>query len=265
MGTIYDAWLARAGGDTLGLRLENLGGGSDFSPFSHNIGVPSGTLALGGPSGVYHSMYDSYEWMTRFGDPGYREHRAVSQLVTIALSRLANADIMPFDYQAFGMEMMSLAAQIDVGIAARRWNISTTALWQALVDFTYAGEAFNIARDSALAVGVDPARTAQANRWLMQVERRLTRIAGPRGASVVSQPAVRVRHRQRLLDDGVSFGLGGDPVLRTRRPPTARWATSWATSIWPATPWNTPPPRCASEQRRAATRWRVIRLSGGWG
>ena len=47
VGTIYDSWLATASGDTLGLRLENLGGGSDFTPFSHHIGVPAGSLALG--------------------------------------------------------------------------------------------------------------------------------------------------------------------------------------------------------------------------
>jgi N-acetylated-alpha-linked acidic dipeptidase len=119
--------------------------------------------------------------MSRFGDPGYREHRAVGQMVTIALSRLANADVLPFDYHAFGMEMMSLAAQIDIGIAARRWNISTTTLWQALVDFTYAGDTFATARDSALAAGIDPARATEVNRWLMQVERRLTRSQGLAG------------------------------------------------------------------------------------
>lgn len=181
LGSVYDAWFAATTGDTNALRLDNLGGGSDFTAFSHHLGIPAASFAFGGPNGVYHSMYDSYEWMSRFGDPGFREHRAVAQLVTIAVARLANAEILPFDYWAFGMEMMMLAAQVDAGIGGRRWNIATGALWQALVEFTYAGEAFVTARDSALSAGVDVARAARANHWLMQVERRLTRPQGLAG------------------------------------------------------------------------------------
>ena len=182
VGTVYDAWFAETTGDTNALRLANLGGGSDFTAFSHHLGIPAATFAFGGPSGVYHSMYDSYEWMTHFGDPGFKEHRAVAQLATIALTRLANAEILPFDYWAFGMEMMMLAAQIDMGIGSRRWNISTGGLWQALVEFTYAGAAFVTARDSALVSGgLDERRAKKVNHWLMQVERRLTRPQGLTG------------------------------------------------------------------------------------
>ena len=45
-GTVYDAWLAAAAGDTTALRLDNLGGGSDFTPFSHHLGIPSGSLGF---------------------------------------------------------------------------------------------------------------------------------------------------------------------------------------------------------------------------
>jgi N-acetylated-alpha-linked acidic dipeptidase len=196
-GTVYDAWLASATGDTLALRLANLGGGSDFTPFTHHIGVPAAGFGFGGPSGVYHSMYDSFEWMLKFGDPGFREHRAVAQLVTIALARLANADILPFDYWAFGMEMMKLAVDLDTGIGARRWNIETSPLWEALVQFTYAGDAFAIARDSALRAGLDTARAARANHWLMQVERRLTR---PQG--LVGRPWFRSLQFASDIDNG---------------------------------------------------------------
>jgi N-acetylated-alpha-linked acidic dipeptidase len=198
-GTVYDAWLAAATGDTAALRLENLGGGSDFTPFSHHLGIPSGSLAFGGPSGVYHSMYDSYEWMSRFGDPGYREHRAVAQLVTIALVRLANAEILPFDYGAFGTEMLMLAAQIDTGIGAHRWSIPTAGLREALLRFGAAGKAFATARDSALGAGLDTARAARANHWLMQVERRLTR---PQG--LVGRPWFRSLQFASDVDNGYS-------------------------------------------------------------
>jgi N-acetylated-alpha-linked acidic dipeptidase len=95
--------------------------------------------------------------------------------------------------------MMMLAAQIDAGIGAHRWNIETAALWQALVEFTYAGEAFATARDSALGVGVDAARAAQVNHWLRQVDWRLTR---PRG--LVGRPWFRSLQFASDIDNGYS-------------------------------------------------------------
>jgi N-acetylated-alpha-linked acidic dipeptidase len=219
-GTVYDNWLAVATRDTTALRLDNLGGGSDFASFSHHLGIPSGSFAFGGPSGVYHSMYDSYEWMARFGDPGFREHHALAQLVTIALARLANAEILPFDYWAFGIEMMMLAAQIDQGIGAHRWNVSTGPLWQALVQFTYAGEEFATARDSALRTPVDTARAARANHWLMQVERRVTR---PQG--LVGRPWYRSLQFASDIDNGyatIAFPSVAEAIRYSDAPTTER-------------------------------------------
>src|SRR5713226_10013175 len=86
-GSVYDTWLRQRKGDTTQLTLGNLGGGSDFAGFYHHLGIPSGGVGFGGPGGVYHSMYDSYHWMTTFGDPQYRAHREAAQLVAVMLSR----------------------------------------------------------------------------------------------------------------------------------------------------------------------------------
>jgi N-acetylated-alpha-linked acidic dipeptidase len=180
-GSVYDAWLERAKGDTTALTLGNLGGGSDFAGFYHHLGIPSGEFGFEGPTGVYHSMYDSYDWMTRFGDPGYREHQATARLLALLLGRLANSEVLPLDYAAFGAEMTRLVAQLDSGIAQRAWTVSTAALRDALSRFSDAARAFAAARDSA--GDPDSARLRTANAALMQVERRLTR---PQG--LVSRP-----------------------------------------------------------------------------
>lgn len=180
-GTVYDAWWRVSIADTLGPALENPGGGSDFAPFTHHLGIPTMALGFGGPSGVYHSMYDTYDWMSRFGDPGFRVHRAVTQLVSLAVARLANAEIIPFDYVAFGSEMRTLAGDLDASIKGQEWSVSTEPLRLALAHFTAAARVFNAVRDSALAAGLDSARTVEINRWLMQVERRLTRARGLAG------------------------------------------------------------------------------------
>jgi N-acetylated-alpha-linked acidic dipeptidase len=176
-GTVYDVWLKRQGGDTTKLTFGNLGGGSDFAGFYHHLGIPSGGIGFDGPDGIYHSMYDSYDWMTRFGDPGYKAHRAGAQLVAVILGRLANDDILPLDYAVFGTEMNALVAQLDSGITKKQWNanVTTQPLKDALDRFTAVARAFNTARDTARA---NADRAQRVNRALMQVERRLTRPEG---------------------------------------------------------------------------------------
>jgi N-acetylated-alpha-linked acidic dipeptidase len=178
-GSVYDAWLDRFKGDTALLTLGNLGGGSDFAGFYHHLGIPAAAVGFEGPTGVYHSMYDSYDWMTRFGDPGYRAHQATARLVALLIARIANSDVVPLDYAAFGTEMTRLVAQLDSGIAKRGWSVSTAGLREALARFTDTARLFAAARDSTR--DADPARFAGADVALMQVERRLTRPQGLAG------------------------------------------------------------------------------------
>ena len=177
-GTLYDSWLAAHHGDTTALEIGNMGGGSDFAGFYHHLGIPAGEIGFGGPGGVYHSMYDDYEWMTAFGDPQYRAHRTAAQLDAVIISRLANAAIAPFDYAAFGTEMRELISELDTGIARKGWSVSTEAAKTALDRFIVSARAFAAARDSGLAGNLSAAKAAAATRALMQVERRLTRPQG---------------------------------------------------------------------------------------
>ncbi|HXO84468.1 MAG TPA: M20/M25/M40 family metallo-hydrolase [Gemmatimonadales bacterium] len=194
-GSVYDVWLKAQNGDTTKLTMGNLGGGSDFAGFYHHLGIPSGGIGFDGPDGIYHSMYDSYDWMTRFGDPGYKSHRAGAQLVSVILGRLANSDILPLDYASFGIEMNALVAQLDSGIAAKKWTgVSTQSLKDALDRLTAVARAFNAARDTAKA---NDGRSTRVNRALMQVERRLTRAEG-----LVSRPWFRSLQFASDIDNG---------------------------------------------------------------
>ena len=199
-GSVYDVWLKSKNGDTTALTFGNLGGGSDFAGFYHHIGIPSGGIGFDGPDGIYHSMYDSYDWMTRFGDPGYKAHRAGAQLVAVILGRLANTDILPLDYAAFGTEMNALVTQLDSGIANKTWtDVKTQPLKDALERFTTVAKGFGAARDSAVSrsSAIDAARAQRVNRALMQVERRLTRPEG-----LASRPWFRSLQFASDLDNG---------------------------------------------------------------
>ncbi len=199
-GSVYDVWLKKNNGDTTKLTMGNLGGGSDFSGFYHHLGIPAGGIGFDGPDGIYHSMYDSYDWMTRFGDPGYKAHRSGAQLVAVILGRLANSDLLPLDYANFGTEMTALVAQLDSGIAKKQWtaSVSTQALKDALDRFTAVARAYGTARDNALRAGsVDSSKAQRVNQALMLVERRLTRPEG-----LVSRPWFRSLQFAADLDNG---------------------------------------------------------------
>jgi N-acetylated-alpha-linked acidic dipeptidase len=78
-----------------------IGSGSDHTVFLNFVGMPVIGLDFNGPYGVYHSMYDDFYWMNHFGDPGYRYHTLMSQLWGVLALRLANADLLPFNFASY--------------------------------------------------------------------------------------------------------------------------------------------------------------------
>ncbi|RMD94224.1 MAG: glutamate carboxypeptidase, partial [Calditrichaeota bacterium] len=61
-------------------------------------GIPSINFGFSSGNGIYHSRYDSHWFFTKFGDPGFAYGKKLSELVAIFLLRMANAEVLPFDY-----------------------------------------------------------------------------------------------------------------------------------------------------------------------
>jgi N-acetylated-alpha-linked acidic dipeptidase len=82
--------------------IEALGSGSDYTAFLDFTGVASLNLEYSGESdgGIYHSVYDDFYWFTHFGDVGFVYGRALAQTAGTAVLRLADADLLPFDFSA---------------------------------------------------------------------------------------------------------------------------------------------------------------------
>jgi N-acetylated-alpha-linked acidic dipeptidase len=80
-----------------------LGSGSDYTVFLDHLGIASLNMGYGGedPGGIYHSIYDDIYWYEHFGDPTFAYGRALSQTVGTAVMRLANADLLPFEFTDF--------------------------------------------------------------------------------------------------------------------------------------------------------------------
>jgi N-acetylated-alpha-linked acidic dipeptidase len=82
------------------LRIEALGSGSDYTPFLQHLGVASLNLGYGGETGggIYHSIYDDFKWYTTFSDTSFVYGRALAQTVGTAVMRLADAEVVPYQF-----------------------------------------------------------------------------------------------------------------------------------------------------------------------
>jgi N-acetylated-alpha-linked acidic dipeptidase len=183
-GSVYAEWRrANAVSDSLEPMMGDPGGGSDFAPFYNHLGIPIAEWGFGGAGGVYHSQYDDYTWMSKFGDPGFVYHAAAARIAAGMVLRVANADVLPYDYVEFARTMRRYLILIDRAFVQRRWNdVSPTAPLNAAIDRMEAmATGFAKERDAVLAGGsAGKDALAETNRALLRVERAFTRPEGLR-------------------------------------------------------------------------------------
>jgi N-acetylated-alpha-linked acidic dipeptidase len=150
-----------------------IGGGSDYTVFLNHLGIPIADLSFEGPYGVYHSIYDTPLWVERFGDPGFRYHASMVQLWGIVAMRLASADVVPLDYDAYVRAIEGFVASLE-----RRWTsrppgqpaANLEPVRAALSGMRLAARELAAARDTALELPAGPATVRLDNR-LMAAER----------------------------------------------------------------------------------------------
>jgi N-acetylated-alpha-linked acidic dipeptidase len=85
------------------LRIEALGSGTDFTGFLDHLGIASLNLGYGGEDeqGIYHSIYDDFYWYTHFSDIDFVYGRALAQTIGTSVMRLADAEVLPYDFMDF--------------------------------------------------------------------------------------------------------------------------------------------------------------------
>jgi N-acetylated-alpha-linked acidic dipeptidase len=85
------------------LRMGALGSGSDYTAFLDHLGIASLDVSYAGEDtgrGVYHSIYDDFYWYTHFSDSTFVYGRAMSQTDGKLVLRMADADLLPYDFAA---------------------------------------------------------------------------------------------------------------------------------------------------------------------
>jgi N-acetylated-alpha-linked acidic dipeptidase len=97
------------------LRLDMLGGGSDHAPFINFAGIASIGIGYGGEDhgGIYHSIYDDFYWYTHFSDYDFVYGRALSQTGGTAIMRMADADLLPFQFADFADDVKMYVREVE--------------------------------------------------------------------------------------------------------------------------------------------------------
>jgi N-acetylated-alpha-linked acidic dipeptidase len=149
---------ARGGETDEGFVDDRPGGGSDYTVFLNHLGIPIADLAFDGAYGVYHSAYDTHEWVARFGDPGFRYH------------------VLPLDPAASAARITGFLREIEQR-SQSLGNLDGDRQFAALNDLRAAAEElakaallFNVSRTVALERG-DRATLEALNQKLLRYER----------------------------------------------------------------------------------------------
>ena len=201
-GSVYEAWRLVTGtrADTLEPNMGDPGGGSDFAGFYNHFGIPTADWGFGGPAGTYHSAYDTHAWMERFGDPGFLYHAASGRIGAAFALRLANADVLPYDYAEFARTMRRYLAPVERGLTQQGWSTAPVGtLAAAITKLEQAALAFATTRDAALAGTVSKGQRDAANAALLTVERGFARDTG-----LKSRPWYRTLIYASDVDNGYS-------------------------------------------------------------
>jgi len=107
------------------LRIDALGSGTDFTGFLDHLGIASLNLGYGGEDeqGIYHSIYDDFYWYTHFSDTDFVYGRALSQTIGTSVMRLADAEVLPYDFVDFADTVQKYTKDLQKLLADKQEEI----------------------------------------------------------------------------------------------------------------------------------------------
>ena len=126
--TLYEGWLARVReqapkqegqpppAETIKTPpVGALGSGSDYTAFLDHVGITSLDMGLNGTGGdgTYHSTYDNPTWFKKYIDPQFKYSVLAAQMTGVALLRLADGEVLPFDYESYGKQILEYVNEIE--------------------------------------------------------------------------------------------------------------------------------------------------------
>ncbi|KAK3945374.1 hypothetical protein QBC46DRAFT_372065 [Diplogelasinospora grovesii] len=103
--------------DTWNGHISTMGSGSDFTAFQDYAGVPSIDVGFhaGSDDAVYHyhSNYDSFYWMQKYGDPGFVYHRVMAQVFGLMTAQLADVPVISFRAGDYARDLKGYVRKVE--------------------------------------------------------------------------------------------------------------------------------------------------------
>lgn len=156
--------------EKLEFSLPAVGSGSDYTPFLHHGGIASINAGFGDSGGVYHSIYDSFDWYTRFSDKDFSNGKRLAQVMSSALLRISEAPVLPFEF-----EQVSKAVQGYLTDLSKHKELKLSEVQAELGKLQAAAQSYETTYRKAIA---NPAAQSKLNKLLMQTEQALLHEAG---------------------------------------------------------------------------------------
>lgn len=155
------------------LPIDALGSGSDYTAFIDHLNIASLDLGFGGDGGggIYHSIYDTFYWYTHFSDGDFTHSAALSKTVGTALMRLADAEVLPFEFKGTATTLSQYVDEIEK-MPSKGGKVDVAPLRAAIAKLSASADAY----EKAIAKMPKGATTAAAdlaalNRVLYRTER----------------------------------------------------------------------------------------------
>jgi N-acetylated-alpha-linked acidic dipeptidase len=198
--SLYDGWLERAREEAPAREnrpmlktppVGALGSGSDYTAFLDHVGIASIDMGLNGldGDGTYHSTYDNPTWFKKYIDPQFKYSVLAAQVTGVALLRLADAEVLPFDYEVYGKQILQYAEDIEQQAAKASpadvkqidfagLKTAAGAFARAGADVRSRGEGLLNGTGGATSAPTRTAAFAEINHRLIMAERDLVEPAG---------------------------------------------------------------------------------------
>lgn len=179
-------------GEVFSPKLGDLGSGSDYTAYLDHLGIPAADINFSGRYGVYHSIYDNFYWMEKFGDPEFIQHATAARLYTAIVLKASSEPVLPLSFTPYAEAIRGYLDDLRRMVAKRKRTSENKAelvfeipklkeLAAAIMSFEKAAEATDAATRAlanAPAGNVVAARLDAVNAALTRVERAFLHEAG---------------------------------------------------------------------------------------
>ena len=103
--------------------------------------MPSTDIGSDGPYGVYHSVFDNYNWFIHNADPTFVYEQQQARVFGLEILHMADADVLPYDYRFYGQEIVGYIDAAAKRASAAKMTVDFASASAAAKRFSAAGSA----------------------------------------------------------------------------------------------------------------------------